>query len=100
MSKIIYLDTQFMCHPENDDSFELLTSIETDVFDNYCDEYIKGYRFVPEGYTWTREDGIKFNGEMIAPAKNWKDLIVLQHITDQEALSTYKDALNTVGITV
>ena len=65
--RTIYLDPEFKCHVNNDGSFELLTTVETDAFNNFCDEYIEGYRFVPKDYTWTRSDGVEFRGEMIAP---------------------------------
>ena len=96
----IYLDIDFKCHTENDGTFELLTTIETSIFNNYCKEYIEGYRFVPKGYTWIREDGEVFTGEMVSPWKDWKDLIVLQHTADQQTIGMYKEALTTVGITV
>lgn len=60
----IYLDKDYKCHLENDGN---MTAAETDAFEGKCREYIEGFRFVPEGHTWTREDGKAFRGEMIAP---------------------------------
>lgn len=48
-----------------------MTLVETDYFDNKCQEWIESYRFVPSGSTWIREDGVEFQGEMITP---WKDI--------------------------
>lgn len=69
---LIYLDSDFKCHLENDG---IMQSIETDAFDGKCREYIEGFRFVPEGESWTRADGVVFYGEMITP---WKDIRELE----------------------
>ena len=65
---IIYIDGDFKCHVS---AAEGRREIETDFFDGKCPEWIESYRFVPEGDTWTREDGEVFKGEMVTP---WKDL--------------------------
>lgn len=67
----IYVDSDFKCHLTNDGTF---TAVETAAFDGKCDAYIEGYRFVPSGKTWVREDGVEFTGEMIAPWKPWEEL--------------------------
>ena len=64
----IYIDSDYKCYVS---SAEGRRAVETNFFDSKCDEWIESYRFVPEGETWTREDGEVFKGEMIAP---WKDL--------------------------
>lgn len=69
--KTIYIDSEFKCHISNDGT---MTAMETDFFDSKCDAYIEGYRFVPGGKTWVREDGVEFSGEMIAPWKPWQEL--------------------------
>ena len=53
----IYLDSEYRCHLTNDGTMQ---EIETDVFDGKEKAYIEGYRYVPEGQTWTRSDGIEF----------------------------------------
>lgn len=82
--KNIYLDSDFKCHTS---ATEGLTQVETDVFDGKCDTYIEGYRFVPSGQTWTREDGVVFTGEMIAPWKPWAELDAAQREYEREQLS-------------
>nr|DAO45776.1 MAG TPA: hypothetical protein [Caudoviricetes sp.] len=79
--KTIYLDADFRCHvaPGNG-----LTPVETAVFDDKCDAYIEGYRFVPGGKTWIREDGVEFTGEMIAPWKPWGELDAAQREYERE----------------
>lgn len=64
----IYIDNDYKCHVF---AAEGRRAVETELFDGKCPEWIESYRFVPEGETWTREDGEEFRGEMTAP---WKDL--------------------------
>ena len=71
----IYIDADFKCHLENDGTF---TPIETDAFGGKCQKYIEGYRFVPAGETWTREDGVEFQGEMISPHTDYAVLAAYQ----------------------
>lgn len=67
----IYIDSEFKCHVEAADG---LSVVEAEFFDGKCRTYIEGYRFVPAGMEWTRQDGVVFKGEMVAP---WKDYAVL-----------------------
>ena len=77
----IYIDTEFKCHVSLvDDS----ASIETDFFDGKCPSYIEGYRYIPDGSTWTRSDGTIFHGEMIAPWKPWAELDAAQKEYERE----------------
>lgn len=78
---IIYLDSDFKCHIRNDGT---LIAVETAAFDGKCDAYIEGYRFVPEGKTWIREDGVEFSGEMVAPWKPWEELDEAQREYERE----------------
>ena len=71
----IYIDSDFKCFTAPGDG---LTEVETDFFDGKCDAYIEGYRFVPAGESWTREDGTVFHGEMASPWKNWSGLDGIQ----------------------
>ena len=64
----IYIDSDYKCYTSEADGRR---AVETNFFDGNCPEWIESFRFVPEGETWTREDGEEFLGEMIAP---WKDL--------------------------
>lgn len=67
----IYIDSDFKCHTEAADG---LTAVESAFFDGKCKTFIEGYRFVPQGQTWTRQDGVVFAGEMVAP---WRDYSAL-----------------------
>lgn len=64
----IYIDSDYKCHVS---AAEGRRAVETDAFNGKCPEWIESYRFVPDGETWTREDGEEFRGEMVTP---WKDL--------------------------
>lgn len=88
--KKIYIDSDFKCHVTNADN---LTAVETDAFDGKCDAYIEGYRFVPAGETWVREDGVEFSGEMISPWKPFDELDAAQRECEREQLADAENAL-------
>lgn len=69
--KTIYIDSDFKCHTINDGT---MTAVETNFFDGKCNAFIEGYRFVPAGETWIREDGEQFSGEMIVPLVDYRIL--------------------------
>ncbi len=89
----IYIDNNYRCHVTDDGT---LTAIETDAFDGKCTEYIEGYRYVPAGQTWTREDGEEFSGEMIAPWKPWDELDNAQRAYEREQIAQYETALTEI----
>ena len=95
--KTIYIDAEFKCHITNDGT---MTAIETDFFDGKCDEYIEGYRFVPGGAVWEKEDGSVFYGEMIAPWKDHSELDNAQRSYERQILNEYAEALKTLGVSV
>ncbi len=72
---IIYLDSDFRCHLKNDGT---MATVETDAFNGMADAYIEGFRYVPGGQTWTRPDGVIFQGLMISAAENYNSLIKTQ----------------------
>lgn len=74
---MIYIDKDYKCHVSDDGT---MTPIETDVFDGKPDAYIEGFRFIPKGESWTREDGVVLRGEMIAP---WQDMRILEAYQNQ-----------------
>ena len=94
---VIYIDSDFKCHVTNDGS---LTPIETNFFNDKCNDFIEGYRFVPEGQSWTREDGIVFHGEMIAPWRNYSELDNIQRRYEKNLYLEYKEALKVMGVEV
>lgn len=92
---IIYIDSDYRCHTSNPEG----TYREFDVsyFDNKCTTLIEGYRYVPAGETWTRNDGETFTGEMIAPAVDYEPLGIAQLLYEAK---TYDEALAVLGVTV
>lgn len=81
--KNIYIDTDFKCHVTNDGT---MTMVETNFFDEKCDTYIEGFRFIPEGQTWVRKDGKVFIGQMISPWRNYDELHTAQVEYEQKQL--------------
>lgn len=77
----IYIDRDYKCHVSPGKG---LTPVETDAFDGKCRQYIEGYRFVPVGQTWIREDGEAFTGEMVAPFRPYEILAELQALYEEE----------------
>ena len=91
--KTIYLDSDFKCHISGDDT---MTAVETAAFDGKCDAYIEGYRFVPSGQVWVREDGAVFAGEMVAPWKPWQELEEAQREYERQLVAEYEAALQEI----
>ena len=93
----IYIDNDFRCHLTNDGS---MRSVETDAFDGKCAVFIEGYRFVPDGETWTRGDGVTFAGEMIAAAEDYATLAKAQaqYEADVAAAADMAEALEILGV--
>lgn len=90
----IYIDSDYKCHTSPADG---LVAVESEFFDGKCSRYIEGYRFVPAGESWTREDGEVFAGEMIAPAEDIRILEAAQGAYE-EAMATNADALAALDV--
>lgn len=86
--RTIYIDSKFKCHVSNDGT---MTTVETNFFDGKCDAYVEGYRFVPNGETWTRSDGEVFHGEMISPWKDYAELDNAQREYERELLAELQE---------
>ena len=76
----IYIDNDFRCFT---DPSEERQEKECEFFDGRSKKYIEGYRFIPEGEVWTREDGVEFTGEMISPIE---DPELLERLDELEKL--------------
>ncbi len=94
----IYIDSEFKCCTAPGDG---LTAVETDFFDGKAPGVIAGYRFVPEGMSWTRSDGVVFAGEMAAPWKDWVELDEIQRAYEREQVQNLttqnEDLLSTIA---
>lgn len=89
----IYIDSDYKCYVS---AAEGRREVETSFFNGKCPELVESYRFVPEGETWTREDGEAFTGEMVSA---WKDLgeaykAQAAYVTEQNA--QYEAALSEI----
>lgn len=95
--KTIYIDSDFRCHVSNDGT---MSTVQTERFDGKCDAFIEGYRFVPDGEIWTRSDGVVFQGEMIAPWKDYAELDNAQREYERQLITAYEESLKVVGVKV
>ena len=89
----IYIDKDFRCFAEPGEGLE---AVQTDFFDGKAPGYIEGYRFVPSGAVWTREDGVIFHGEMIVPWKDWLELEEAQRDYERQLITEYEQALSEI----
>lgn len=78
---IVYIDSNYKCHVSQGEG---MTAVDTEFFDGKCRQFIEGYRFVPAGETWIREDGQAFAGGMIAPWRDYEILSELQEVAQEE----------------
>lgn len=87
--RTIYIDPEYRCHTTNLDG--IFREVGTDFFDGKCDAFVEGYRYIPIGESWTRNDGVVFHGEMIAPWKDYSELDAVQRAYEQQLLKEYKN---------
>ena len=95
--RTIYIDAECKCHLTD---YGMLTPVETDFFDGMCDAFVEGYRFIPAGVEWVREDGAVFHGEMIAPWKDFAELDTMQRNYERQLLAEYAEALRVLEVKV
>lgn len=81
---LVFIGKDYKCHTAPADGLE---AVETGLFDGKAPGYIEGYRFVPEGKSWIREDGVEFAGEMISPWKPWGELDSIQRAYEAEQIA-------------
>lgn len=93
-----YVDANYHCHTTNEEG--VFREVEHSFFDNKCDTFIEGYRFIPSGESWVREDGTVFTGEMIAPWKDYNELDSAQRKYEKEQFNEYKKSLIELGVEV
>lgn len=92
----IYIDSDFRCHAAPGDG---LREAETDFFDGKCPEFIEGYRYIPAGESWTREDGEVFTGEMVTPVRDYDALAEIQGAVERmqaELDAAYAEGVNSL----
>lgn len=89
---IIYIDYNYKCHISNDGT---MREFDVPFFDDKCDAFIEGYRYVPINETWTRDDNMEFKGEMISP---WKPYSQLYEAQLEYEVEQYKIAMTEIEI--
>lgn len=90
---IVYIDAEYKCHASH---IAGTTAAESEFFDEKCAEFVEGYRFVPHGMTWVREDGIAFEGEMVTPWKSFAELDAAQREYERELAAAARILLGEV----
>ena len=93
----IYIDNECKCYAA---AVEGLREFDVPLFDGKCATFIEGYRFVPQGEIWMREDGVVFAGEMVAPWKPFDELDAAQRAYERQLMEDMKAALNELGVYV
>ena len=93
----IYIGNDYKCHVADDGT---MTAVESSYFDGKCEAFVEGYRYVPEGESWTREDGVVFVGVMITPWKPYNELETAQREYERQLLADMQAALNVLGVTI
>lgn len=93
--KTLYIGKDFKLYVTNSDD---RIPVETDIFDGFCNEYIEGHIFVPEGMTMVNQNGETVHGQFVQPWKNTEVLTVYQEQYEsrqheQQLLAEYESAL-------
>ena len=90
----VYIDSEFKCHVSPGEG---LREVEVSFFDNKCNEFVEGYRYIPSGSVWIREDGVEFAGEMISPWKDYNELAMeqLDYLTEKMTEAPSTDEITT-----
>lgn len=98
--KTIYLEPiTFECYPEQNADATRIPYEEERFFDGKCDEFIEGFRVVPEDFSWKRSDGEVFNGKMISAWKPYPELAAAQAQYERmmaEAEAAYREGVNSI----
>lgn len=93
-----YYDSDFKVHTTNPDG--TFHEFYDPFFDNKCQTFIEGYRYKPDGESWTREDGKVFSGgKMITPWKPSDELAAAQAQYEAdlaEAAAAYQEGVESV----
>lgn len=98
--RTVYIEPiTFECYPEQNADFTRFP-YESEFFVGKCDEFIKGHRVVPKGFSWVRSDGTVFHGEMRTPWKPMSELDAAQREYEKQFLAEYAEALKIVGVVV
>lgn len=92
---IFYIDNDYKIHLTNPENLYEEISYDGDFFDGKCNEFIEGFRYVPQGRTWIRWDQVEFPGEMVAP---WVDYVYLEHVQSEYMTKQLNDTINALSL--
>ncbi len=87
----IFIDKDYRCYTAPATGRK---EVLTDMFNGKCAELIEGYRYIPAGEVWVREDSVEFGGEAAFPAVDYSQLTSAQSNEEQAALAL----LGAVGV--
>lgn len=95
--RTIYIDSEFKCRVTDDGT---MTAVSTDFFDGKCDNFVEGYRLIPAGNSWTREDGTVIHGLTVFPWKNYEVLQAYQeqYVAMSAEMEDMQTALSVLGV--
>lgn len=88
----IYIDSDYKCYVFDGDARR---AFDVPFFDDKCEEFVQGYRYIPSGETWTSMYGQVFRGEMIAP---WKPYDQLYKAQLEYEVAQYEAALSEIEV--
>lgn len=91
----IYIDNDYKCYISPADE---RMAVETDYFDKMCNAAIEGYRYIPAGSMWTREDGETFMGEAYMPFVDFATLDAAQREYERAQFADMKAALEVLEV--
>ena len=80
----VYLDTDFIAHAKYVEGY---IEVEDSFFDYICPDNFSCFRFIPEGRSWTRQDGQIFYGKAISLVNPVKDMAIKQKRYEEQLLS-------------
>ena len=86
---MIYIDSEYRCHTTNPDG--VWREFDVPFFNDKCKTFIEGYRYIPDGEGWTRDDGAVCTG--MTPWKDYDELDAAQREYERELLADAENAL-------
>ena len=89
--RTLFVDSEFKVYVNDGEG---RTAIETDAFDGLCDELIECHRYVPQGKSFTKDNGITVYGIFIQPYKDTAEAEIAQiHFSYQNVIAEYESEL-------
>lgn len=86
--KTIYIDSDFICHVENNGTYRPVT---TEIFDSLSVFDIEMRRFVPEGEQWIRDDGKVFTGQFVSLAYDPRQYAKTKERYEADRIKKYQE---------